>query len=72
VQDYLARSAGQIAHPEPGAGWTGVHQQLSERLLSDTQRFHLRKNFQDALKSAAESGKRESRGRAAPGDIDLF
>ncbi len=72
VQDYLARSAGQIASPEPSGGWTGVHQQLSERLLSDTQRFHLGKNFQDALQGAAEAGKREPRGHAAPGDIDLF
>ena len=53
VQDYLSRSGHQIGSPEPAGGWTGVHQQLSERLLSDTQRFHLGRNFQDELRAAA-------------------
>jgi hypothetical protein len=72
VQNYLARSADRIGSPEPEGGWTGVHQQLSDRLLSDTQRFHLGRNFRDELRSAAEPDGRERRGRAAPGDIDLF
>lgn len=67
VQDYLSRSAHQMGRPEPEAGWTGVHRQLSDRLLSDTQRFHLDKNFRDGLRGA------ESRsGSSKPGDIDLF
>jgi hypothetical protein len=71
VQDYLARSARQMGGPEPAGGWTGVHQQLSERLLSDTQRFHLGKNLREGLLKAAGApgnGKR----RASPGDVDLF
>jgi len=72
VQDYLVRSANQIASPEPHGGWTGVHRQLSDRLLSDTQRFHLGKNFREDLLKAASSDNRERSGRAAPGDIDLF
>jgi hypothetical protein len=72
VQDYLSRSAHQIGSPEPTGGWTGVHQQLSERLLSDTQRFHLGRNFQDDLRAAAGGETRERGGRALPGDIDLF
>jgi len=69
VQDYLARSAEQIGGSDPAGSWTGVHQQLSEQLLSETQRSHLGKNF--------------SAGRLAPahldpvplspdGDIELF
>jgi len=71
VQEYLARSARQIGGPEPAGGWTGVHQQLSERLLSDTQRFHLGKSFRAELQAAAGAQTRAPR-RAAPGDIDLF
>ena len=71
VQDYLARSARQIGGPEPDGGWTGVHQTLSERLLSDTQRFHLGRNFRDGLLAASDAADREPR-RASPGDIDLF
>jgi hypothetical protein len=70
VQDYLARCARNMGGSEP-TGWTGVHQQLSERLLSDTQRFHLGKNFAEGPLSA-ESMKRGP-GRGSPaGDIDLF
>ena len=72
VQDYLSRSAHQIGSPEPTGGWTGVHQQLSERLLSDTQRFHLGRNFQEDLRRATSGEARERGGRAQPGDIDLF
>lgn len=72
VQDYLARSAGQMASPEPDGGWTGVHQQLSDRLLSDTQRFHLGKNFKDQLSAIQQREGRERGDRAPPGDIDLF
>lgn len=72
VQDYLSRSAHQIGSPEPSGGWTGVHQQLSERLLSDTQRFHLGRNFQDGLRAVAAVENRERSGRSEPGDVDLF
>jgi hypothetical protein len=69
VQDYLTRCARNMGS-EP-SGWTGVHQQLSDRLLSDTQRFHLGKNFAEGP-LAAESLKRNP-GRGSPGgDIDLF
>ena len=72
LQDYLARSAGQIASQEPEGGWTGVHQQLTDRLLSDTQRFHLGRNVQEDQQAAAEPASGEHGGRARPGDIDLF
>jgi hypothetical protein len=73
VQDYLSRSALQIGHPSPpDGGWDSVHQQLADRLLTDTQRFHLGKNFLEEQAAAAEGRDRKSRGPAAPGDIDLF
>jgi hypothetical protein len=72
VQDYLSRGAHQIGGPEPSGGWSGVHRQLSDRLLSETQRFHLDKNFRDSLRSAGGGEKGEAGGRARPGDIDLF
>jgi hypothetical protein len=72
VQDYLARSARQIGGPEPDGGWTGVHQTLSERLLSDTQRFHLGKNFREGLLAASGTPARDTRRASSAGDIDLF
>jgi predicted trehalose synthase len=73
VQDYLSRSALQIDHPSPPAGgWDSVHQQLADRLLTETQRFHLGKNFLEEQAASAEARERKSRGPAAPGDIDLF
>ncbi len=72
VQDYLLRSAHQMGRPQPEAGWTGVHQQLSDRLLSDTQRFHLGKNFQDGLRDVEALEGRNRGARSEPGDIDLF
>jgi hypothetical protein len=71
VQDYLSRSARQIGGPQPDGGWTGVHKQLSERLLSDTQRFHLGKNFRDGL-LAASGASRDPQRNSPAGDIDLF
>jgi hypothetical protein len=82
VQDYLNRSASHIADPEASHGWTGVHRELSDRLLSDTQRFHLGRNFpagkfgdRGAGARGAATGWRaggEGRATAEPGDIDLF
>jgi len=71
VQEYLARSARQIGGAEPDGGWTGVHKQLSERLLTDTQRFHLGKNFREGLLAASGAGRDPVRNSPA-GDIDLF
>jgi hypothetical protein len=79
VQDYLARSARQLAsqtrenpaRQAPDASWTGVHQTLSERLLTETQRFHLDKSFRDSLAAGGEV-RRKAAGASAPGDIDLF
>jgi hypothetical protein len=71
VQDYLSRSARQIGGPQPDGGWTGVHRQLSERLLSDTQRFHLGKNFREGL-LAASGANRDTPRNSPAGDIDLF
>jgi hypothetical protein len=71
VQDYLARSARQIGGPEPDGGWTGVHRQLSDKLLTDTQRFHLGKNFREGLLAASGTSRDPQRSSPA-GDIDLF
>lgn len=74
VQDYLARSARQLEKQSrqaaPDTGWSGVHQQLSDRLLTETQRFHLDKSFQQ--KMGAEAERTRKPGTSAPGDIDLF
>jgi hypothetical protein len=72
VQDYLARSASHIADPEPDHGWTGVHKQLSDKLLSDTQRFHMGRNFPEGKLGATGKHANERRKAADPGDIDLF
>jgi hypothetical protein len=71
VQDYLARSAGQIEQAEEIAvGWTGVHQQLSERLLTETQRLHLGRNFPEGAQARREAPVRET--KTGAGEIDLF
>lgn len=74
VQDYLARSARHLASQtrESGhdAGWRDVHQTLADRLLTETQRFHLDKTFQDSLAARAEKSRKAE--ASAPGDIDLF
>jgi len=73
VQDYLSRSAQQIGSPEPSAAnWDKVHQQLADRLLSDTQRFHLGKNFFEGKLASGDTQERKSRGPAVPSDTDLF
>jgi hypothetical protein len=75
VQDYLARSAQQLEtqakQSPPATGWSGVHQQLSDSLLTETQRFHLDKSFQQKLEPGAVDRTRKA-GTSAPGDIDLF
>lgn len=73
VRDYLASSAAQIG-AEPGIPdepWASLHQQLADRLLSETHRMYLGRNFPEDF--LANRGKpREDRGSASPGDIDLF
>lgn len=75
VQDYLARSARQLGaqprEPTQDTGWSGVHQQLSDSLLTETQRFHLDKSVQQELDANATERTRKA-DTSAPGDIDLF
>lgn len=72
VQDYLSRSASHIADPAPEHSWTGVHKQLSDKLLSDTQRFHMGRNFPEGKLGSTGKHSTERRKAADPGDIDLF
>ena len=74
VRDYLASSARQMsAQDERGDDdWNGLHRQLRDRLLSETQRMRLGKNFPTGSFTDDEPKSGESRGAAKPGDIDLF
>jgi hypothetical protein len=74
VRDYLASSAEQIgAEPGiPGEPWASLHQKLADRLLSDTHRMYLGRNFPADFLANRGNLSREDRGAASPGDIDLF
>jgi hypothetical protein len=74
VRDYLAGSAEQIgmAPGIPGEPWASLHQALAGRLLSETHRMYLGKNFPTDYLANRGNLSREDRGAASPGDIDLF
>lgn len=74
VRDYLASSAEQIGTEPgiPGEPWASLHQKLADRLLSDTHRMYLGKNFPADFLANRGNLSREDRGAASPGDIDLF
>jgi hypothetical protein len=72
VRDYLSGSATHMAEQDSDeAAWRGLHHRLHDRLLSETQRMHLGKDFLlGAL--ALDHPNRDGVTAAKPGDIDLF
>jgi len=74
VRDYLAGSAEQMSSREDRAEeqWTGLHNTLREKLLSETQRMRLGRIFPSELVAEDSSQARDARGASKPGDIDLF
>jgi hypothetical protein len=70
VRDYLNGSAAQMSEQHVGdEAWRGLHNRLHDRLLSETQRMHLGRDF---LEGVFARQQREQGGAAKPGDIDLF
>jgi hypothetical protein len=74
VRDYLASSAAQIGTGGgmPDEPWASLHHALADRLLSETHRMHLGKNFPAYFLATRGGLSREERGASSPGDIDLF
>jgi hypothetical protein len=74
VRDYLHQSAEQIGVEAgiPTEPWASLHQKLADRLLSETHRMYLGKNFPAEFLANRGNLSREDRGAASPGDIDLF
>jgi hypothetical protein len=74
VRDYLAGSAEQIGAESgvPCEPWAGLHRKLADRLLSETHRMYLGKNFPAEFIANRGTLPREERGAASAGDIDLF
>ena len=72
VRDYLAGSATHMAEQDADEeAWRSLHNRLHDRLLSETQRMHLGKDFLMGL-LAREQQHREGASGSKPGDIDLF
>jgi hypothetical protein len=72
VRDYLSGSATHMAEQDSDEeAWRGLHNRLHDRLLSETQRMHLGKEFLLGV-LAREHQNRDSAAAAKPGDIDLF
>jgi hypothetical protein len=73
VRDYLSGSAGQLAEGgQSGAQWDGLHRRLRDRLLSETQRIQLLRNFPGKGFPEGDSPPRDEHAAARPGDVDLF
>jgi fructoselysine-6-P-deglycase FrlB-like protein len=74
VRDYLASSAAELRIEEgvPGEPWDSLHRKLAKKLLSETHRMYLGKNFPADYLEHRGGQSREERGAAHPGDIDLF
>jgi hypothetical protein len=64
VRDYLSGTVQELN--SSSAAFDDLNRRLADRLLTDTHRVHLGRNF------ANEPCKSASRDRAAAGDIDLF
>lgn len=72
VRDYLSGSAGHMAEQDADEdAWRALHNRLRDRLLSETQRMHLGKDFLLGV-LAREHARHEGPAAAKPGDIDLF
>jgi hypothetical protein len=74
VREYLANSAQQIGTQPgiPDEPWASLHQELANRLLSETHRMYLGRNFPAEFLANRGNLSREDRGASSPGDIDLF
>lgn len=72
VRDYLSGSATHMAVQDADEeAWRRLHNRLHDRLLSETQRMHLGKDFLLGV-LAREQQNREGASTSKPGDIDLF
>lgn len=70
VRDYLAGTVEQL--DSASGTFETLNRRLADRLLSDTHRIHLGRNFsKDFLASRRQPGSNERTG-GAQGDIDLF
>ena len=74
VRDYLSGSAVELRMEDgvPGEPWDSLHRKLAGKLLSETHRMYLGKNFPADYLAHRGGQSREERGAAHPGDIDLF
>ena len=73
VRDYLSGSAAQLGEQgnHDDERWNGLHRRLRDRLLSETQRMYLGRNFQAGFFAGGDT-QAENRPASPPGDIDLF
>jgi len=72
VRDYLSGSAAHMAEQDADEeAWRNLHNRLHDRLLSETQRMHLGKDFLLGM-MAREQQHRDVGAASKPGDIDLF
>ena len=70
VRDYLAGTVEQL--DSASGTFETLHRRLADRLLSDTHRIHLGRNFpEDLLASQRQPGSNERSG-GGQGDVDLF
>lgn len=78
VRDYLAGTVEQLesaagAGPAASGTFETLNRRLADRLLSDTHRIHLGRNFsKDFLALRGSGGGGGERNSGAQGDIDLF
>jgi hypothetical protein len=72
VRDYLSGSANHMSEQDADEdAWRSLHNRLHDRLLSETQRMHLGRDFLLGM-LARENPQRDSGASSKPGDIDLF
>ena len=72
VRDYLSGSARHMAEQDADEqAWHTLHDRLHDRLLSETQRMHLGKDFLHGVMARGRQGP-DAGGASKPGDIDLF
>lgn len=77
VRDYLAGTVEQLESAAGAGSASGtfetLNRRLADRLLSDTHRIHLGRNFsKDFLARRGSGGGAGERNSGAQGDIDLF
>jgi len=72
VRDYLSGSATHMAEQDADEeAWRSLHNRLHDRLLSETQRMHLGRDFLLGVLTR-EQQHRDGPAASKPGDIDLF